>query len=54
MTVYLLLGYYVGEGDEVIGVYSSKEKAEEVKLSNPLTIDSVEFDFFTIEEFEVK
>lgn len=52
MKVYILVGYYIGSGSEIIAVYSTKEKAMEAELLKPKSSDDTDFEFFNIEKHD--
>jgi hypothetical protein len=53
MKVYILIGYYVGVGYEIIEVYSTNKKADQAKSLNPKSSDGTSFAFFNIREYEI-
>lgn len=54
MTVYILSAGYDYEGNAVIGVYNSREKAEQVKAEVDADPGEFDYDWTDIEEWEVE
>ena len=55
MKVYILEGYFFGDGNEVVGVYTTMDFAKDAEKRNPQPIDDrgLEYEFYNIIEFEI-
>ena len=58
MKVYILIGFFWGEGDEIVNVYSTNELAKSAEInkerSEQAIKDNLTYEFYSIEEYEVK